>query len=312
MGIETFMNLEAFVYQPHEHNYATTKWLTIIDLPEGPEIAHDQEAAHFTIEANGFAQLMRRTQLFPALMNFNGTLTLMIRTPNAATQIGTIDFHTIEPEIKLYASQLKEYFGISVDEFVEMEIANIHLDVERVYRDQGTPEPAARPGPRSDGRPGHVYGVGDTDPEGKCSCCGDEPCHDPSDPPMTAREANDEARRIRLRERNRQEQEEFKNTDVSINSYNSDPESYTYATFEQSAATLNLMADWLEERDGLTTHLAASITRSLHAEMSDPGSTYRQVNEVGHRPKDDVAVIQVEDSENEMDLIIEVRKFSRT
>lgn len=134
---------------------------------------------------------------------------------------------------------------------------------------------------------------------------------DPSDPPMSAARANAEARVERLKQRTRTEQEQFKDTDVSVNSFNSDPEVYTYAEFAQSQATLNLMADWLEDRDGLTTHLAASIARSLHEEMSDPGSTYSHISEVGHRPLEDIAVLKVEDYENNMDLVVEVRKLDK-
>ena len=143
----------------------------------------------------------------------------------------------------------------------------------------------------------------------ECECCGEPP--ETTTAAMTASDANAEARADRLREKVRKQQQEFKNTDVFIDSYNSDPKTYRRATFEQSQATLNLMADWLEDLGGLTTHLAGSIVRSLHGELSDPGSTYRQISEVGHRPLEDVSIIEVEDAENDMDLVIEVRKPNR-
>lgn len=275
---EGYKSLTAAAFAPDPTrsagSIANTKYRVELEAPEGPEMGDDTLG---DISTHGTTLAEAAQRMAQLLYNFNWRGELIIADKN------------------LHRGYIT--FRLDLDrDTARVNYANIEADFDFRERNYATRV---------------KVDTGWREEEG-CGCCSPEPCHDPSDPPAkSASAANAEDRAERLRERVRQEQAEFKDTDLTVNPYNTEPNIYTFARFEQSQATTNLMADWLEQQAGITTHLAGTIVRELHGEMSDPGTTYRQISEVGYRPLEDISRIEVEDLEDDMDLLIEVRKLRK-
>jgi hypothetical protein len=263
-------------------------------IPEGPELHDDPAAASLECSRYEFGETITLAAKIVAQLGFDGALYLHAAgDPGEDYEdhpiIGEILFHDAEPVVYVRPKAISNHYDVR------------NIDVSGfLFQD----EPATVNTNDPTGFVRDALAARDVDNEGKCSCCGKPP----ETAALTADEANRQEREEPIREKTRSEQEASRDPDISVNPYTTNEETYTFARFEQGKRTLSEMSQWLENQGGLTTHLAGTIVMVLYGEMSDPGSTYRQISEVGYRPKDDVSVIEVEDSEEDMDLVIEVRQ----
>lgn len=87
---------------------------------------------------------------------------------------------------------------------------------------------------------------------------------------------------------------------------------FVFYRHHQDRADVDRMAEWMEQQHGVTTHLASNLLLDGVYSIMHADTTYDEVKSMMYDPNSDISEFIVGDSENGIDLLVQVKQVPRT